>query len=162
MKDSDTYTDLLLRHKKLIWRLCWRYAKHDIDYCNDLLQEVSLALWEHLGSLRANASLFEEKAWVFWSTRTVLYDIRRRAEQQPAVILDREMDGLASDEGDDTGELVDELLASLAAEDRLLIRMRLDGYKAAEIGEALGMSPATVYQRIHRIIQKLKKEANEK
>lgn len=162
MKDSDTYTDLLLRHRKLIWRLCWRYAKRDNDYCNDLLQEVTLALWEHLGRLRPDASSFEEKAWVFWSTRTVLYDIWRRAQRQPALVFDYEMDGLASDEGDDVGELVDELLASLAAEDRLLIQMRLDGYEAAEIGEALGLSPSTVYQRIHRIIQKLKKEANEK
>ena len=45
----------------------------------------------------------------------------------------------------------------LSNEDRRLMQMRLDGYDAAEIAQALGIERNTVYQRVNRIINKLRK-----
>lgn len=48
------------------------------------------------------------------------------------------------------------LLEFLPPNDQQLIRMRLEGYDAQEIADTMGTSHNNVYQRISRIIKKLK------
>jgi RNA polymerase sigma factor (sigma-70 family) len=62
------------------------------------------------------------------------------------------------DETDDSRDTVDELLARLADADRQLVQLRLEGYSADEIAERMGLRRDTVYQRLHRIIERLRKE----
>ena len=40
------YTALLMRHRDMLWRMCWRRADEDYDRCCDLMQDVSIALKE--------------------------------------------------------------------------------------------------------------------
>ena len=78
MKDSqEAYTELLRRHRPLVWRLCWVRAHGDYELCRDLVQEVTLSLWEHYGRLRPHATALQERAWVLWHTRTVLDHLHR-------------------------------------------------------------------------------------
>ena len=40
MTEESKYTSLLRHHRKLVWRLCLRYARYDSDRCADMVQEV--------------------------------------------------------------------------------------------------------------------------
>lgn len=152
MNRQQSYTDLLLRHRSLVWSLCWTRAHGDYERCRDLVQEVSLSLWEHYGRLRPNATLLQERAWVLWHTRTVLDHLHRRPS--PTLVpLSAEI----PDRRDDEDGCLDSLLDALSAEDRRLVSMRLEGYDADEIGQALGIKRNAVYQRLHRIIERLRK-----
>lgn len=153
MNNHEAYTEMLCRHRQLVWALCWTRARGNVERCRDLVQDVSLSLWEHYGKLRSGASTFEERAWVAWHTRTVLDHLHRR----PSPTLVPLPDNLP-DESDDARETVDEQLARLAAADRQLVQLRLEGYDAEEIGKTLGISRDAVYQRLHRIIERLRKE----
>lgn len=150
---QQAYTELLRRHRRLVWTLCWTRAHGDYECCRDLVQEVSLSLWEHYGRLRPNATALQERAWVLWHTRSVLDHLHRR----PSPTLVPLPPNLPAD--DDTGrETLDDLLATLDSVDRKLVTMRLEGYDAAEIGRALGIKRDAVYQRLHRIIERLRKQ----
>ncbi|MBQ8703306.1 MAG: sigma-70 family RNA polymerase sigma factor [Bacteroidales bacterium] len=148
-----TYTALLCRHRQLVWTLCWARARGDRERCRDLVQDVSLSLWEHFGKLRPEASPFEERAWVAWHTRTVLDHLHRR----PSPTLVPLPDNLSASEDHDR-ETLDELLESLTDTDRQLVQLRLEGYNADEIAEQTGLRRDAVYQRLHRIIERLRKE----
>ena len=150
---QQSYTELLRRHRQLVWMLCWTRAHGDYERCRDLVQEVSLSLWEHYGRLRPQATALQERAWVLWHTRTVLNHLHRRPS--PTLVP------LSADvPADDTNgrETIDDLLALLGNDDRRLVTMRLEGYDADEISEALGIKRDAVYQRLHRIIERLRKE----
>lgn len=153
MDRHATYTALLSRYRQLVWSLCWTRARGNVEQCRDLVQEVSLSLWEHYGKLRLDASPFEERAWVTWHTRTVLNHLHRRPSPTLVPLPDE-----VPDEQDDTRETVDELLQRLADTDRQLVQLRLEGYSANEIAEQTGLNRDAVYQRLHRIIERLRKE----
>lgn len=159
MTDGEQYTTLLLRHRKLIWRLCRRYAKHDPDRCADLVQEVSIVLWEHYGRLQPGAGQLAEARWVVTYTRQALRNLHRGKGRQgmPVAVWSD------SQAGDDPSgrDLVSELTDVLPDEERRLLQMRLDGYSANEISRRMGLSRDAVYQRISRIIKKLKQIYNE-
>ena len=159
MGEKNSYTNLLFRHKDLIWQLCRRYAPRDADRCVELVQEVSLSLIEHYGRLKPDASAKDERAWVVWSTRTVLYDLRRKKDSQPVMVpLTKEIvEQIAEQENLERGR-IEEMMGDLPDEDRRLVQLRLDGYNAREIGTQTGLSSDAVYQRMHRIIEKLKRK----
>lgn len=153
MRSQQAYTELLRRHRPLVWSLCWARAHGDYEHCRDLVQEVSLSLWEHYGRLRPHANALQERAWVLWHTRSVL-DHLHRHPSPTLVPLPKEMPVAE----ENSSETLDDLLAHLGEDDRRLVRMRLDGYEAEEIGRALGIKRNAVYQRLHRIIERLSKE----
>ena len=149
---QQAYTELLRRHRRLVWTLCWAHSHGDYERCRDLVQEVSLSLWEHYGRLRPQTTALQERAWVLWHTRTVLNHLHRHPSPT-LVSLPAELPLVE----DDIGESIDDLLAFLAPDDRRLVQMRLDGYEAEEIAKALGIKRNAVYQRLHRIIERLRK-----
>lgn len=152
MDSRQSYTNLLRRHRTLLWSLCWARSRGDYERCRDLVQEVSLSLWEHYGRLRPNTSPLQERAWVLWHTRTVLDHLLRR----PSPTLVPLRDDVPA-EVDDSKEQLDDLLSSFSDSDRQLVHLRLDGYDAAEIAQRLHISRDAVYQRLHRIIERLQK-----
>ncbi len=155
MNREASYTDMLRRHRPLVWRMCMRRARGNRDACLDLVQEVSLSLWEHYGDLRQGASLLEERAWVFWHARTVLDHLHRR-HHVPTQPIDVELSNTLPASDGNTN--LDDLVSFLPPDDCTLVRMRVEGYNAAEIAETLCISRDSVYQRLHRIITKLKEE----
>lgn len=152
MDSRQSYTDLLRRHRMLVWMLCWARAHGDYERCRDLVQEVSLSLWEHFGRLRPNAGPLQERAWVVWHTRTVLNHLHRT----PTPTLIPLTVDLAAEE-DDSREQLDDLLAPFSDTDRQLVHLRIEGYDAAEIAQQMNISRDAVYQRLHRIIERLQK-----
>ena len=158
MDRHESYTALLRRHRHLVWTLCWARAQGDVERCRDLVQEVSLSLWEHFGKLRLDASPFEERAWVTWHTRTVLNHLHRRPKPVLVPLTDRMAAHLPAP---DDGNPLDALMETLSPVDQQLVQLRLEGYDAAAIATQLNIKRDTVYQRLHRIIERLRKQ-NEK
>lgn len=155
MTDGQQYTALLLRHKKLIWKLCRKYSRHDVDRCHDLVQEVSIALWEHYGRLNPEARPWEQKHWVWHTTRLVLRNIHR-GKKDDELLLDNSLFSLMADNSHVERDMVKELLETLPEQNRELMQMRLDGYTTDEIAEKMHLTRDAVYQRISRTIKKLK------
>lgn len=155
MDTHGAYTELLLRHRSKVWSLCWRYARGDWERCRDLVQEVSAALWQHFGLLRPNAHPLEERAWVILYTRRTLDHLHRgkRPELEPLTI---DLAEQIAAPNDSESLVANDLVASLDEPDSTIVRLRLDGYSAAEIAEKTGLSRDAVYQRLHRTIQRLR------
>lgn len=155
MKEHGTYSALMQRYRKRVWSMCWAYAGGDLECCRDLVQEVTISLWQHYGKLREGASPFEERAWVVWHTRTVLNHLHRRQRHVYEPLTPEKTDTLTC-EPDTAGYLVEDLLAGLSPVDRQLVELRLKGYNASEIAAEVGIGRDAVYQRLHRIVEKLR------
>lgn len=155
MRYAD-YEAFMQRHRKTVWRACCRFAHNDRELCRDMVQEVFLAMWLHYDQLSADANPWQQRAWVWRTTRSVLVDLYRRQEPE-SVPLDSIAEEQLADTAVDYSERIDDLMSGLGDEERRLMQMRLDGYDAAEIALALGINRNAVYQRVNRIINKLRK-----
>ena len=114
-------------------------------------------MWLKFDMLSEDANVWQQRAWVWRVARSVLVDLYRRPELATERITDM-MAEVMADRHINYAEDIDDLLAHLTSDEQRLMQMRLDGYDAAEIGEALGINRNAVYQRMNRIINKLRKQ----
>ena len=155
MDAQRAYTELLRRHRKMIWRMCWLRSRGDYERCRDLVQEVSIAIWLHFNQLHPEASLHEERSWVRWLTRTTLDHLHRN--QRPPMLALTEAMVETIGNTDNPSEDVESILSTLTVDERKMMQLHLDGYRADEIAEVLGLSRNVVYQRMHRVRRKISK-----
>ena len=156
----SAYTSLLMRHRDMLWRLCLSRAKGDGDRSQDLLQEITIALWENYDKLRPDSSPGQERAWVRWQARSVFYQVERRRRIMTVPIdYNLHSDSVADEEAQQRKETLDNLLATLSPDEQRMMRLYLDGYQGDEIGEEMGISRNTVYQRMRRAVQKMRNVA---
>ena len=159
MDRQSAYTELLHRHRSLVWRMCWFAAKGNWARCCDMVQEVSIAMWIHFDTLRVNATPGEVRSWVYWQCRSSL-DLQRRHQgplQQPLTALMEET--LVADDLTSQNEEIERLMSVLSTDDKRLVRMHLEGYRADEIAEVMSLSRDAVYQRLHRAVGKMRRVA---
>lgn len=153
-----------MRHRDMLWRVCWYRANRDRDRCCDLLQEVSIALWENYDKLQPGSTPRQERAWIRWQARSVFYQIERRPQLPTVPLSETNADNIPVDRvclDNDNGnnqrkELIEELLAALNSDEQKMVRLYLDGYHGDEIGKTMGISRNNYYQRMHRIILKMR------
>lgn len=141
----------------MVWRMCWISARGDFERCRDLVQEVSIALWLHFDKLRPDTSPHEEKAWVRWLTRTTL-DHQCRHQRPPMLALTNAMAESIPENGS-MAEDIEELMAVLSSEEQQLLRLHIEGYRADEIAQTMGLNRDAVYQRLHRAVGKMRRVA---
>ena len=127
------YEAFMLRHRTTVWRACCRFAHEDMELARD------------------------QRAWVWRTARSVLVDLYRKRDPDTVPLDSLDEEHLA-DTTVDYAKHINDIMGLLGAEERRLLQMRLDGYDAAEIAQALGIERNTVYQRMNRIINKLRKE----
>ena len=154
MDNIEIFNTTLSTYSALIWSMCRNAACGDSELCRDLFQEASIRLWQHISELDMNAKPYQQKAWVEWQVRHVLSHSRKPRE------MEHNMPELPDDETAAEAErrtLVADLMAQLQDEDRQLMQMRLEGYSADEIAQATGLKRDAVYQRIHRIVARMRK-----
>lgn len=159
MQNSDPFDELLKRHRPMVWRMCWISAHGNYERCRDLVQEVSIALWRHFDQLRPDATLQEERAWVRWQTRSVLDFQRRMQRPAPLPLTPGMADMQAADDILEQQEELEELMSTLNDDERRMLRLQLEGYRADEIAEAMGLKRDAVYQRLHRVVGKMRRVA---
>ena len=154
MDNNEIFNTTLSTYSALIWSMCRDAACGDSELCRDLFQEVSIRLWLHISELDMNAKPYQQKAWVEWQVRHVLSHSRKPREMEHNLPEIPDDDTAAETE---RRTLVADLMAQLQDEDRLLMQMRLEGYSADEIANTMGIKRDAVYQRIHRIVARMRK-----
>lgn len=152
----ERYRILLVRHRAMVQFLCLQRTWNDPNRACDLVQDVALAIWRSMDSLDIDATVAQERRWVWSVTRTVVHNHSRRRQRE--ISLESIPDVAAAD--DDIArarETVGELIEMLSAEDRELMRQYLDGYKKTEIAAMRGITPQAVGQHMKRIEREMEK-----
>jgi RNA polymerase sigma factor (sigma-70 family) len=153
----DAYCAFIERHRETVWRTCYRFAKGNRAACEDMVQEVWIMLWLKFDTMTSRTE-WQQRVWVRRVTRSVLVDLYRR-EHPPLEPITAEMEETVAAESSDVAERIDDLFAALTPDEQRLMRMRLDGYSAEEIATEFGIVPNAVYQRVNRIMNKLRNYA---
>lgn len=156
MDRNEAYTELLLRHRNMIWRMCWVRSCGNRELCRDLVQEVSIALWLHFRDLLPEASRAEERAWVYWITRTAINHQLRKPSVETMLLTPDQEENLSDGSSLRDKEDIEDMLASLSPDEQRMLRLRMEGYKADEIASILEMNRDAVYQRMHRAVAKVR------
>ena len=150
-------------HRETVWRVCWHFARHGrggrvdrMARAEDMAQEVWIVLWLKFDQLNPEYTERQQRRWLERLARSVLIDLYRHSDPEPEVITDEMADTIPLP-GLDYAESLYDLLAALPPEEEQLMRLRLEGYDAAEIASRTGLTSEAIYQRISRIMKKLKK-----
>ena len=159
----EAYCAFMRRHRETVWRVCWHFARHGLGdrsdrmaRAEDMAQEVWIVLWLKFDQLNPEYNERQQRRWLERLARSVLVDLYRSADPEPEAITDEMADTIPLP-GLDYAESLYDLLAALPLEEEQLMRLRLEGYDAAEIAARTGLTSEAVYQRISRIMKKLKK-----
>lgn len=155
------YNDFMLKHRETVWGLCMRFARGDTERAKDMVQEVWLALWLRLDMANDVNDERHQKAWVRTTARNLLIDIYRSSRIETQALAGMPTERM-DDSSADMAERIEALLGALPDEERRLLQMRLEGYDGNEIADALGIERNAVYQRMSRIIAKLRKKYGNK
>jgi RNA polymerase sigma-70 factor (ECF subfamily) len=147
------FLELFHRNKARIQRLCWGYLDSPQD-AEDLFQEIMANVWNSLPSFRGEAQI---GTWVYriaintalvhrkkWKRGEELTDI---ADTRPCAQEDLERRERLS--------LLYRAIASLAAQDRLIVTLLLEGLSYKEMAEITGLTVNHVGVKISRIKQAL-------
>ncbi|MCY4746172.1 sigma-70 family RNA polymerase sigma factor [Pelomonas sp. UHG3] len=148
------YRQALAAHGAELARCCAGYER-DPALRQELQQELHLALWQSLATFRGDCSL---RTWVYRVAHNVgARHVQQHAGKAPMLALD-EIEHLP-DERLDPGhterrldlQRVMALVHRLAALDRELMLLYLEGLDAASIADITGLSARNVATKIHRI-----------
>lgn len=144
---------------------CYRLCR-DEGRAEDMAQEVFLRALQN----RALVESFTPgqcRAWLFAAARNLYCDQVRRAVREQELLEWLRPDPEA-EPPDETAAAalervdLDSLLALLAPADRELFELRYrQGWNATQLGQRLGLSPATVRTRLARIRAELQKDLKE-
>lgn len=151
---QELFLALLQRQRSVIWKLCLRHECDDHHAAADLVQEAAQALWRYRASLRPNSTPNQERRWVIWRVRAILYEHDCR-QSRNLLVLDQSCDGVVESTIDDDLTLA-ALLDTLSPADRQLVDLRLAGYSDSEIGDQLGITAVAVRVRMFRVVRRLR------
>lgn len=153
------YEELLQQYLQPLRRLAWSYAR-DGSEGDDLLQEITMALWSALPRFRGDSS---ERTWVYRVAHNTgisfITSKRRRASRESPISPHIEPASGSNPEGEAIDRQQTERLWSAIRElplaDRQIIGLHLEGLSAAAIEEVTGISAGNVATRLTRVRQRL-------
>jgi RNA polymerase sigma-70 factor (ECF subfamily) len=135
------------------WRFALRLSTRRED-AEDLLQESLIKAYSRFSQLR-DASRF--KSWFFSIVRSTHLDRLRREHARPPETA--ELPQLAARETEPLSRDIAEALARLPKpQQELLCLFYIDGLNLNETGQALGIRPRAVRQRLYRARQSLRQQ----
>ena len=150
----EDYKSFMRRHQATVWRVCYDFARGDIPRCEDMVQEVWIMLWLKFDTMTGRSE-WQQRVWVRRVTRSVLVDLYRKKHPNLEPVTE-EMSASVATETSDVAERIDDLFSVLTPDEQRLMRMRLDGYSAKEIAAEQKIENNAVYQRVNRIMNKLR------
>jgi RNA polymerase sigma factor (sigma-70 family) len=162
--DEEAWRALFLQLWPYVMALNFRFLRGHIDLAEDASQDamIRLARFCPFEKLIAEETF---RAYVRTVCRNVSRSYMRRLATRQEVGLE-ELDlhrsqAVPSDEAPDGELLARELLGSsfakLDADDRQLFTLLVSGSPAGEITEVTGLARGSIYVRVHRLRQKLRK-----
>ena len=151
MSPQDPFEAMLHRHRGLLFSLCRHYSRRGLEV-DDLLQEISVALWRDRERL-LSLSAVPQAALIWKIGRNKIIDCLRREKETEALPEGYEI----ADEDRTMIRELHERIALLDEPDRSIVRLQLEGYDYKEIGECVGITEKNVSVRLVRIKEKLRK-----
>lgn len=134
-----------------------RGYESDPARCQDLLQDIHVALWRSFELFDERCSL---RTWVYrvaHNTATKHIVANRRVRLQEMHTLDEvpeppdHRDELAAADHRDSLQRLFQLIEQLKPIDRQVILLYLEDFSAEAIGDVVGLSPENIATKIHRI-----------
>ncbi len=153
------FEEVLRRYIAALQRLAWSYARSATE-CEDLFQEITVALWRALPRFRQDSS---ERTFVYRVAHNTAIDFvtsdrRRKAREHsgeppadPASMDDPEADAIRNQSRRRLRTAVQELPVN----DRQIVLLYLEGLSAAEIEAVTGLSAGNVATRLSRARKRL-------
>ena len=155
MKGQDTFSELLLRYRGLLYSVCHRYSRDGLTV-DDLLQETSLTLWKQKEKMLSISPPPKQAVWIWHVARSTCIDLQRHTP--PPSPLPDNYD--TPDEDTTLHDTLHELIAQLPEPDRTIVTLHLEGYDYKEIGRQTDLTKNNVGVRLMRIKEKLKQQWN--
>lgn len=144
------------RNRTMVWRICLRHSPLGALKCEDLVQEVVIALWNDYCNLQQDKGIGWEKSWVWWHTRTVLSHLRRRQRDELIPEGFDAVDEYAVRQRE-SKETVEDMMAVLTEQERRVVRMQMEGYDYESIAQSEGVTAASAKQIRYRAKTKMEK-----
>ena len=146
------FDDFLSHQRGRLVAIARVYAGEEAE---DLLQEILLQVWKNLDQFKDLASI---QTWGYRIAINTSLQWRRSAGRKrkrlPPENVDIEL--IARPAADlDPARLLGQFLTTLAATDKAVLLMHLDGLSHEEMSEVMGVAEGTVRVRLHRIKNKL-------
>lgn len=172
--DEDAFRDLMLRHQRRIFQLCFGMVRNKDDAL-DLTQETFVKVYRNLDRFEGNSAFY---TWAYRIARNVTIDHLRRSRRHRSVEYDDAI-GRDDEQGiDDTflsrplnlnparvvsrRELLDkinEAALSLSDIHREVITLReVEGLSYQEIADRLEISIGTVMSRLHHARKRMQEQ----
>jgi RNA polymerase sigma-70 factor (ECF subfamily) len=146
-----SFHEVYRQHFDFVWRLA-RGRRIPLEAVEDVVQEVFLVVHRQLPSFEGRSSL---KTWLYTITRRVTRDfVRKRGNK---VVGEEMKNAVAADEpGPESQAARNEAAQVLAAildgmdeqKREVFVLSEMEGMSGAEIADALGINPNTVYSRL--------------
>lgn len=150
---NERYLSLLRTFRRHIEHYCIAHSNCRED-AEDMMQEVFIMVWENLDGLRRDSSPPQVNRWLQKVMRTVfIRQIRRPRIRAEAQLSEAEH---IADTPDYDPTLLEELVAHLPEDDRMILQERFNGYSNTEIAQRMGLKENTLNKRMSRIVTKLK------
>jgi RNA polymerase sigma factor (sigma-70 family) len=163
MAEQDRFLALVEEHKRILYKVANAYCRNREDR-PDLIQDIVLQLWKSFGRFDDRARF---STWMYRIAMNVAistYRSERRRIHDPVPIDELGLDLAAADrameDASDDIRLLHQLIQRLDEMSRALIVLFLDGYDHEEIAEIVGISTSNAATRLHRIKQKLQRDAD--
>ena len=149
------FTEVFKENKDRIFRLCYT-SLNNKDEVDDLFQEVMTNVWRSLDSFKNNSKI---STWIYRITvnSALLFNKRFKTKSGRFQNLDHqeldEMHGSSPFEKNMDEDLknLQEAIAKLNKQDRIIIGLFLEDTSYEEISEIVGISPNYVGVKINRI-----------
>lgn len=155
-QDEKEFTDLIRRHRDMIWSVCRSYRLSAAWTVEDAFHEVLCDLWRGYGSFDRHSS---ERTWIFRVATNTMISLTRRMGNQPAPLVSELPDVQDRTEppiqADNYRHLID-LVEALPEPDRSIVKAHAQGFGYAEIAKICGLTVGAVSMRLTRALRKLR------
>ena len=140
-------------HRALIFKLIGLYCPKG-EAADDAWNEIYIQVHGALGSFRGEA---QASTWLYRVALNTLLTMQRKAYRRPATAAVKAAPepGHDPEVRSDAAERLHQAMVRLPEADRALIALHLEGFRAEEISETLGITANHVNVKVHRIKKQL-------
>lgn len=148
--DVKAFSELYARIHVELYRFALYTMKHPQD-AEDAVSEAVIAAYENIGSLKKEESF---RSWIF----KILSNKCSKKFRDMKQLEELEPDAPAADRDYAQVHDVREAFLKLSGEERMIVAFSVfGGYQSIEIGEMLGLKPATVRSKKTRALEKMRR-----